>query len=493
MGRQMAEIRNGHGFRTNLARKLADFLMRTLQKLVQNPEFVHDFEGRGVNGVSAKITQEVGVFFEHHNIHAGPGKKESQHDAGRTTSGDATTGLDRVIHADHLDCAVSLRCLLKVKVTCATANLLNIWKSALLLLLSLSATVAQVSSPKREGGKTSTRSSPTWRFAVSGDSRNCGDVVMPGIAAGVIRNHADFYWHLGDLRWISYIDEDFKQLRGEKWALPNIFNYERDAWDDFIQNQVVPFGALPFYIGIGNHETTIPKKRQDFVRKFNQWLDAPVIKEQRLEDDPADSQVRTYYHWVHNGVDFINLDNATNDQFDEAQVKWIEGVLARDGANPAMLTVVVGMHEALPDSIASYHSMSHWSRGEQSGRQVYQDLLKLQNEAHKKVYILASHSHFFMDGIFNTEYWRTHGGVLPGWIIGTAGAVRYRLPANAKDADAAMTDVYGYLLATVNPRGTAEGTIHFEFEQLPESGMPEWVMKRFTPAFVHECFEHNRQ
>ena len=29
-----------------------------------------------------------------------------------------------------------------------------------------------------------------WRFAVSGDSRNCGDVVMPAIAAGVVTTEA---------------------------------------------------------------------------------------------------------------------------------------------------------------------------------------------------------------------------------------------------------------------------------------------------------------
>ena len=26
----------------------------------------------------------------------------------------------------------------------------------------------------------------TWKFAVSGDSRNCGDIVMPAIASGVL-------------------------------------------------------------------------------------------------------------------------------------------------------------------------------------------------------------------------------------------------------------------------------------------------------------------
>ena len=35
----------------------------------------------------------------------------------------------------------------------------------------------------------------------------------------------------------------------------------------------------------------------------------------------------------------------------------------------------------------------------QMGRQVYLDLLKIQNEGHKTVYVLASHSHYFMDGI----------------------------------------------------------------------------------------------
>jgi hypothetical protein len=380
----------------------------------------------------------------------------------------------------------------KVKVTSSAAGLFQFW-ILVLPLVSAFVPVAQVVAHRRSAEKKSTQSSATWTFAVSGDSRNCGDVVMPGIAAGVLRDQTLFYWHLGDLRWITSVDEDFKQLSGEKWSFLDIVYYEGHAWDDFIENQIAPFGALPFYLGIGNHETSFPKTRADFVEHFVRWLDAPTIQEQRLKDDPSDRQVRTYYHWTHDGIDFINLDNATEDQFDEAQMRWIESVLTRDRTNPSILSVVVGMHEALPDGIASYHSMSHWSRGEQSGREVYGELLKLQNEAHKRVYILASHSHFLLDGVFNTEYWHTHGGVLPGWIIGTAGAVRYRLPANVKDANAAMTDVYGYLLATVNPRGAERGTIHFEFKQLQENAMPDSVVRRFTPAFVHECFEHNRQ
>jgi len=51
---------------------------------------------------------------------------------------------------------------------------------------------------------------PEWSFVVSGDSRNCGNVIMPAIAAGVEKNGAAFYWHLGDLRAIYITDEDYQ-------------------------------------------------------------------------------------------------------------------------------------------------------------------------------------------------------------------------------------------------------------------------------------------
>jgi hypothetical protein len=54
----------------------------------------------------------------------------------------------------------------------------------------------------------------TWRFAVSGDSRNCGDVVMPSIARGARKDGAKFYWHLGDFRAIYDFDPDMLAARG---------------------------------------------------------------------------------------------------------------------------------------------------------------------------------------------------------------------------------------------------------------------------------------
>ena len=168
-------------------------------------------------------------------------------------------------------------------------------------------------------------------------------------------------------------------------------------------------------------------------------------------------------------------------------MKWFEAVLARDKADAGVKTIVMGMHEALPDSISASHSMNESAAGVESGRRVYQDLLRAQNDAHRRVYVLASHSHYYMENIYNTEMWRTHGGVLPGWIVGTAGAVRRPLPADLSGAGAAMTNVYGYLLATLR----SDGDLQLEFQKLDEKDVPVPVASRFTPEFVHWCFAQN--
>jgi len=326
-----------------------------------------------------------------------------------------------------------------------------------------------------------------WKFAVSGDSRNCGDVVMPAIAAGVKKARPLFYWHLGDFRKIAGIDEDI-QHQPEHLAKPlSISEYHDIAWKDFIRSQVGPFGTLPVYLAIGNHETVEPKTRAEYLVQFRSWLDVPRLRAQRLRDDPVDLEPKTYYHWIEHGVDFISLDNATEDQFDAAQISWFERTLLSDSADSRIRTLVVGMHEALPESISANHSMDQSVTGIESGRRVYADLLKAQNDEHKRVYVLASHSHYFMDGIFNTEYWREHGGVLPGWIVGTAGAQRYALPPDAGAAHEARTNVYGFLLATVDP----DGQIQFDFQQLNEQDVPAAVTRQYAPEFVHWCFAEN--
>jgi hypothetical protein len=332
--------------------------------------------------------------------------------------------------------------------------------------------------------------SGTWRFLASGDSRNCGDVVMPGIAETARKNQVAFYWHLGDLRLTSNFDEDIAH-QPEHLAKPlTITEYGRIEWPDYIQSQIAPFGSTPFFLGIGNHETVPPyKTREDFLLQFADWLDSPVLRAQRLKDDPTDFRMKTYFHWIDRGVAFYYLDSATADQFDAAQLSWFERVLAKDLADPSITTIVTGMHKALPESISAGHSMNESPTGTESGRRVYADLLRARDEGHKHVYVLASHSHYFMDGIFNTDYWKQHGGVLSGWIVGTAGAVRYPLPSGSSDAHIAVTNVYGSLLATVQPNGE----INFEFQKEEESDVPASVTARYGKDFVHWCFAENSQ
>ena len=328
-----------------------------------------------------------------------------------------------------------------------------------------------------------------WRFAVSGDSRNCGDVVMPAIAAGVAAHNAEFYWHLGDFRAIYDFDQDYRQTHTGRGA--TIIAYETNAWQDFIDSQLSFFGAMPVYLGIGNHEIIPPKTRTDFIVQFADWLAAPSIRERRLADNPADHGVRSWYHWVRDGVDFINLDNASLDQFDSKQLAWAETRIDRAAADPSIRALVIGMHEALPGSLASNHSMDDALVPRTSGTALYDHILAMHRQSKKPVYLLASHSHFYMANIFNTPANRARDGVLPGWIVGTAGAERYALPPEAGEASAAETNVYGYVVATVEPEGN--DPIHIEFVRLDESDIPAATARAFTPEFVHACFTGNSQ
>jgi hypothetical protein len=322
----------------------------------------------------------------------------------------------------------------------------------------------------------------SWKFAVSGDSRNCGDIVMPAIAQGVRRDGASFYWHLGDYRAIYTFDEDYLHTH----PASTISNYFAAAWPDFIQHQLQPFGDLPVFLEIGNHELVPPMTKGQYVAQFADWLDKPVLQQRRLADNPADHVVKTYYHWIERGVDFIGMDNASAEEFDAAQMTWFRGVLANDAKDSAVRTVVLGMHAALPDSLSAGHSMNDSVQEQSSGRSVYAQLLAFRKSTQKNVYVLASHSHFVMNNIYATA---CHAGeVLPGWIVGSAGAVRYRLPADHGAATIAMTDVYGYLLATVAP----DGSMTFEFKEVKEADVPAGVVTEFSREQVNWCFAQNK-
>lgn len=314
---------------------------------------------------------------------------------------------------------------------------------------------------------------------------------MPAIAAGAKKNGAAFYWHLGDLRATYDVDEDYKAEPEHRGHTVDKSAYLGDEWEDFIRNQIAPFDPLPFFVGIGNHETVRPKTKADFVNQFSRWLRSPVLEKQRTEDRTWDKgpRPRTYYHWIQGGIDFIYLDNATQDEFDPQQVNWLENVLRHAANNRAVYAVVVGMHRALPESLSASHSMNEWPLGISTGQRIYTDLLGFRRKTRKPVYVLASHSHFYMSDIFESDYWRMHGGVLPGWIVGTAGAFRYRLPPLAGRAKEAKEKVYGYLLATVHPNGK----IDFAFQEIQRGDIQDSIDQRYTPQFVDYCFNQNTE
>jgi len=324
-----------------------------------------------------------------------------------------------------------------------------------------------------------------WTFSVSGDSRNCGDFVMPAIAAKAKAESDAFYWHLGDFRWISSIDQDMTAMlpAGSKLSKEE---YLGRAWDDFLERQIASFAPLPVFIGRGNHENVKPMTREGYVAKFSNLLTRPEIVAQRKADGDAADAVEPWYHWTRGSVDFITLDNAGHEEFSSAQLRWLRGVLDRDlAATSGIRTIVTGMHEALPHSISSDHGMDDWDLGIRTGELVYTWLFDAQ-AAGKHVYILASHSHYYSPNIFDTPYWKEHSDiVVPGIIIGSAGAHRYKLPKGADKAS--KTDIYGYLQGTVH----GDGTIDFALHELSEADLVASKWPNAPLDAIHECYVGN--
>ncbi len=325
----------------------------------------------------------------------------------------------------------------------------------------------------------------SFTFAVSGDSRNCGDFVMPAIAAKVKAENDLFYWHLGDFRAMGGPDQDMAALQPEGAKLARA-DYQQRAWDDFLEHQMAPFGSLPVFLGRGNHEVSKPMTRDGYIAKFSSFLSRPEIEAQRKADGAEADPHQPWYHWTRAGVDFITLDNSSRDEFSDAQLRWLRSVLDRDLApQSGIRTIVAAMHESLPHSTSSDHGMDDWELGMRTGELVYTWLYDAQ-AAGKHVYILSSHSHYYSPNIFNTPYWKQHtSAVLPGIVIGSAGAHRYQLPREADKAS--RSNIYGFLQGAVH----ADGSIDFVLRELSESDLIQSKWPNAPLDAIHECFIHN--
>jgi hypothetical protein len=256
--------------------------------------------------------------------------------------------------------------------------------------------------------------------------------------------------------------------------------YLAAAWPDYIKSQIQPFKniGVPFYLGIGNHELIPPKTRDLFRGQFKEWLTQPILQKQREADRArgiASQDGDTYFHFIFKGVDIIYLDNARiydNDDpgFTQEQLNWLGAVLKKDEADPKVKTIIVGMHAALPESVARDHAMDRNCASFCNGKRAYARLALTQSKG-KKVYVMASHSHYFEEYVYDTPEHHGHG--LPGWIIGTAGAEQYRPEIR-----------YGYLLVEVTP----EGAIHSSFQRVYSDSAPKG-----PEGLTRFCFEQNRR
>jgi hypothetical protein len=367
---------------------------------------------------------------------------------------------------------------------------------ALLLVIALGAIIWLGGSeppPVSDGSSPSTNTS--WYFAVSGDSRDCGDLIMPKIAQAIADGSqnapVDFYWHLGDLRAIYRVDCDMAKRANPQIKcaqeppaghkdLEKNDTYVNAAWPDYIENQIRPFekAGISFLVGIGNHELIPPKTRDQFREQFKQWLTKKEIQDQRARDRAngiASRDGDTYFHFIWKGVDIIYLDNASiyddkDPGFTEEELTWLDLVLKRDEADPQVKTIIVGMHAALPESVAKDHAMDKTCTSFCAGKRAY-DRLGVTQSKGKKVYVMASHSHYFEEYVYDTPEHNGHG--LRGWIIGTAGAEQYRSEIR-----------YGYLLVEVS----SDGAIHASFERVYSDSSPKG-----QEALTHYCFEQNKR
>ena len=239
---------------------------------------------------------------------------------------------------------------------------------------------------------------------------------------------------------------------------------------------------------MGNHETIPPATRDAWLIQFADWLEIPRIRAQRLKDNPQDHKLHAYYHWVKAQR---RLYYARQRQRRISSMPLSSTGFARSSS--AMKHPRISepsWSECTRHCPAASDTRTAWAigpQGDKSGREVYQQLWHAQDSAHKRVYILASHSHFFMEDVYQTADWKNK--VLPGWIVGTAGAVRYRIPPEAGPAQKAQTDVYGYMIGTV----AADGSVSFEFQKLSLEDLLAVDHGTYPEALVRWCYSENKQ
>ena len=89
--RQVAKSATVIAVVADLAASCAASWCGSAQEFVEQSQLVHQFQRRGMDGVAAKIAEEIGVLLQHDDVDAGPRQQEAQHHPGRTAADDAAT------------------------------------------------------------------------------------------------------------------------------------------------------------------------------------------------------------------------------------------------------------------------------------------------------------------------------------------------------------------------------------------------------------------
>src|SRR5438132_7300356 len=90
----MRKVHQDNKFIADLAAEPGRFLMRQFEKAFEDSQFMHHFERRRMDRVTAKVAQKIFMLFEHDDIDACTCQQKAKHHARRTAAGDATSGND---------------------------------------------------------------------------------------------------------------------------------------------------------------------------------------------------------------------------------------------------------------------------------------------------------------------------------------------------------------------------------------------------------------
>ena len=97
----MREIGNSYRESGRCPIDLGSLLVRKLQQIIEQPEFMHHLECRGMDGVPAEIAETIGMLLEHDDRHSGAGQHQAEHHPGRPTADDAALSCELLYHHVH--------------------------------------------------------------------------------------------------------------------------------------------------------------------------------------------------------------------------------------------------------------------------------------------------------------------------------------------------------------------------------------------------------